>query len=185
MLTTSDLLENSLLLLGIPFILYDCVKENNLDERWQKDKDQVCGIIISGSRTIPEFNFEPLFPNNIIESLPVLGICYGHEILGNLLGVKTIDCNPPYGENSAVKANILPDNLFKGFDTSEDIIVTMRHDQMLAELPSGSKLIASTEMTPIAGFHHIEKKWWGIQFHPEKDWLASTVFKNFYRECRK
>jgi GMP synthase-like glutamine amidotransferase len=38
-------------------------------------------------------------------------------------------------------------------------------------------------MTPIAGFHHEEKEIWGLQFHPEKDWIGDEVLKNFYQYC--
>ena len=183
MLTTSDLLENSLSLLGIPIIVYDCVVENNLEERWQKDKDLICGVIISGSRTVPEYHLMPAFPSEIIENLPTLGICYGHELLGEILGAKIVDCGPN-GEHLSTIAKLYKNSLFEGIDTSEKWQVTMKHDQMLASLPNGCELIASTALTPVAGFFSPEKNWWGIQFHPEKDWMGNIIFKNFYAICR-
>jgi GMP synthase-like glutamine amidotransferase len=183
MLTTSDILEASLTLLEIPFIVYDMKEDFDIESAWQKDKHSICGIIISGSRTNPATAM-PSFPDDIIENFPVLGICYGHEILGSLLGCKIVDCNLPFGENSAVIIDLLADELFNGIDTKKDCIVNMHHDQMLESLPEGSKLIAKTDLTPVAGFHHKEKKWWGIQFHPEKDLTGETIFKNFYEICR-
>lgn len=183
MLTASDLLENSLSLLGIPYILYDCVEETNLEKRWETDKDLVCGIIISGSRVVPEYHMLPSFPEHIIENLPVLGICYGHEILGSILGSKIVD-SPNGGEKTSVIVSLKSDPIFQSLDTDLKWQVTMRHDQMLQTLPPGSKLIASTSDCPVAGFHHEDKNWWGLQFHPEKDWMGNIVFKNFYSICR-
>ena len=185
MLTSSDLLENSLDLLEIPNITYDCVEENDLESRWEKDKDSVCGIIISGSRTVPEYDFMPSFPEKIIKDLPALGICYGNELLGQELGSNVVNCNQPVGEKGSVIAKLHKDPIFAGIDTSEPTIVTMNHDQMLDKLPPGAILLASTEATPVAGFKHSEKSWWGLQFHPEKDWMGTIIFRNFYKICRK
>lgn len=184
MMTTSNLVETSLQTLGIPFIEYDCVKETNLASKWEKDKELCCGVIITGSLTDDDLKLDPSFPLDIIENLPVLGICYGHEFIGEILGAEIVECNPPVGEFGPTKVDLLKDELFKGLDIKEDWIVTMRHDKMLKELPNGAKLIAKTDLTPIAGFHHKEKRYWGIQFHPEKDWLKDVVFKNFYEICR-
>jgi GMP synthase-like glutamine amidotransferase len=183
MLTTSDLLENSLSLLGLPHIVYDCTQEENFEERWKADKDNVCGVIISGSRTIPEYRLMPAFPEMIIYETPVLGICYGHEILGAILGSEIVNCNG-YGEHTTVRAKLYPDPLFESIDTSVEWVVSMRHDQMLSDLPNNSKLLASTTMTPVAGFYNEEHRWWGIQFHPERDWFGNIIFKNFYKICR-
>lgn len=184
MLTATDILESSLQLMGIPHIVYDTKIEPDLQKQWKKDQDTVCGIIISGSRTDHELHIEPAFPEEIIESLPVLGLCYGHEILGNLLGSKVVDCNPPYGEHSMVEISLHEDLLFEGIDVSKKYMAQMNHDQMLQSLPTGAKLLASTSMTPVAGFHHDRTNWWGLQFHPEKDWSHNLIFKNFYRFCR-
>ena len=73
--------------------------------------------------------------------------------------------------------------IFNGIDISQEQMVKMEHYKMLDKIPPGAKLIASTNMTPIAGFHHKEKEVWGLQFHPEKDWSGEIIFKNFYQHC--
>jgi len=184
MWTTSDLLESSLDLLNIPYLVYDCMKDREWEAKWESDIEKCCGIIISGSKNEVELNLEPAFPESITAKLPILGICYGHEILGNLLGSEIIKCNTDYGEHTNITAKIYPNPIFDGLEGQDHIIVTMNHDLMLDKLPSGTKLIAETLFTPIAGFHHEEKKWWGLQFHPEKDWLADIILPNFYKQCR-
>ena len=158
--------------------------DKDLEAKWEKDKEKCCGIIISGSKNDITYNYEPAFPETIIHDLPVLGICYGNEILGNLLGSEIIDSNTEYGEHGNVTAELYPNDIFDGLETHGNYIVTMNHDQMLKKLPAGSVLLAKTEYSPIAGFYNASNKWWGLQFHPEKDWLGNIVLSNFYRICR-
>jgi len=184
MWTTSGFLESSLDFLDIPYIIYDCLKDKEWEEKWKTDIDRCCGIIITGSKNNVDYNYEPAFPESIIAKLPVLGICYGHEILGNLLGSEIVKCNTDYGEHGNVNAKIYPNVIFDGLEGQDHNIVTMNHDLMLDKLPTNTELLASTKFTPIAAFHHKEKNWWGLQFHPEKDWLANIVLTNFYKICR-
>ena len=55
-------------------------------------------------------------------------------------------------------SNLYESILFKGMDLNDDYMVTMAHDYMLQNIPIGSKLIAKTEMTPVAGFELLKKK---------------------------
>ena len=51
---------------------------------------------------------------------------------------------------------------------------------MIGELSSDCKKIASTRLTPIAGFENIKKGIFGLQFHPEKGFIGEIIFKNFF-----
>jgi GMP synthase-like glutamine amidotransferase len=181
MTTSNNILEQCLEFNNIPCIIYDCslMNEVEISKAWETDKYDIRGIIVGGSIT-PDAIY-PAFPTHILEEVDkVLGICYGCEVLAEMLGSTIIECNHPVGETGSVIITLKNDILFKGLDLSLDWAVTMNHDMMIKKLPNDCELIASTELTPIAGFHHYKKKWWGLQFHPEKDWLGSIIFKNFY-----
>jgi GMP synthase-like glutamine amidotransferase len=170
-------------LAGIPQIVLMDI-DPDVEEDFEFHEKNLCGIIVSGGLLEPGMSF-PTIPKEALESkLPKLGICLGHEILGKYLGSTVIDCNPAAkGEYGEVIATLHDDLIFSGIDTTQQQTVKMEHYKMLDKLPSGANLLASTNMTPIAGFHHEKEKIWGLQFHPEKDWEGDIVIKNFYRYC--
>lgn len=183
MMRSSGQILVSLDLLNIP---YEVFEGDEIEEFKKFDllKNDFCGIIISGGLIEP-YHIKPTIPDNIIDyNLPKLGICLGHEILGTYLGSDLIDCSPETsGEQGEVLAELKDDIIFKGIDISLKQMVKMEHHKMLDKLPPGSNLIASTKLTPIAGFHHEIREIWGLQFHPEKDWMYQTVLQNFYKYC--
>lgn len=159
--------ESCLTAEGIPFLAIS-FDESGLEKKITKELKSSCGIIITGSRKLHEDL--PGIPDTILSSgLPILGLCYGYEWLGYMLGAKLIECNPPLGEHSEVEAKLHPSILFDGLDTKDLVFVTMAHNYMLEDLPQGSRLIASTKKTPIAGFESTERSIFGLQFHPERD----------------
>ena len=174
---------SSLDLLGIPHIVLQA-EDMDLEKDFEFSEKSICGIIISGGLIEP-YHALPSVPTEALKcGLPKLGICLGNEILGTYLGSNLIDCNPTAkGEYGEVIAKLEEDMIFNGIDISQEQMVKMEHYKMLDKIPPGAKLIASTNMTPIAGFHHKEKEVWGLQFHPEKDWSGEIIFKNFYQHC--
>ena len=173
----------SLQMSGIPCTIYESA-DPDVHEDFEANEKSFCGVIISGGMLDPGDEL-PKLPKNVFKSgIPKLGICLGNEILGTFLGSHMIDCNPATkGEYGEVGAKLYDDTIFNGLDISGEVMVRMEHYKMLDREPEGSKLIASTNLTPVAGWHHEEKKIWGLQFHPEKDWLADAVLKNFYNYC--
>ena len=156
----------------------------NIEEAWESDGKRYCGIIITGS-LLPHDVMPPL-PDVIFHSgIPVLGLCYGHEIMGVHLGSNLVQCNGDLGEFSEVEIELMDSILFSGLDTSKNQSSVMAHHLMLDSLPNGTKLIAKTSMTPIAGFESIDGLLFGLQFHPEKSWLGQIIFNNFYLHCIK
>jgi len=127
------------------------------------------GIIFSGSPSSISGNAEgkkpPVVDSRIFElGVPVLGICYGMQLIAHLLGGKVSGT----GENEYGKTqiNLSTDNaLFTGLKSSE--ICWMSHRDCVSGLPEGFKVIASTPSLPIAGIAHTGRKAYGIQFHPE------------------
>ena len=170
-------------MLDIPHILYQG-EDPDLEEKFIADAGSICGISIGGG-TLKPGEYSPALPDRILNfNSPKLGICLGHEILGQHLGARIITCNEGIGEQGEVIANLFPNLLFEGLpDLPGKYPVRMYHTKMLETLPIGSELIAETRITPIAGFYHPELKIWGLQFHPEKDWMNTLLFKNYYNYC--
>ena len=174
---------SSLQLAGIPKIVLKSI-DPDVEEDFEQHEKNMCGIIISGGLLEPGMPFPTIPKEALMSKLPKLGICLGHEILGKYLGSNVIDCDPAAnGEYGEVIAQLNDDLIFSGIDTTQQQTVKMEHYKMLDKLPSGANLLASTKMTPIAGFHHEKEKIWGLQFHPEKDWEGDIVIRNFYKYC--
>jgi GMP synthase (glutamine-hydrolysing) len=179
---STDELHSAYSLMNIPHILYQS-EDPDFCEKFIEDKDKICGITIGGGM-IGRVQEEPLIPKEILEfQVPKLGICLGHEILGKYIGGKLVNCNPPVGEYGEVIAKLEPNLIFEGLDFSQKYPVRMYHHKMLEFPPKHCDVIASTRLTPIAGFYFQEEEIWGIQFHPEKDWLNNLIFRNFYNFC--
>ena len=116
--------------------------------------------------------------------IPVLGICYGMQLMAHTLGGKVISANiREYGETNVNLENTSP--LFQGFDNTN--IFLMSHTDYVEKVPDGFKKIADTPVCPIAGMENSERKLYGIQFHPEVNNSKNgiQVIKNFlYNVCK-
>lgn len=179
---STDEVHAAYTLMGIPHILYQG-DDPDLYRKFESDSDQICGISIGGGTVKPQHE-DLLLPESILRfPFPKLGICLGHEMLGKYIGGELIECNPPVGEYGEVIAKLEPNLIFDGLDLSQKYPVRMYHHKMLEFPPNGCDIIASTRLTPVAGFYSKEKEIWGLQFHPEKDWISNIIFKNFYNHC--
>jgi GMP synthase (glutamine-hydrolysing) len=100
---------------------------------------------------------------------PVLGICYGHQLLAHALGGRVED-NPHGRHIGTVDVTLTDaaedDPLFNGFGPVLHLPVS--HRQSVAELPAGARALATAERDPNHAFAFGERAW-GVQFHPEFD----------------
>ncbi|MDH7482410.1 MAG: glutamine-hydrolyzing GMP synthase [Armatimonadota bacterium] len=123
------------------------------------------GIILSGG---PSSVYDPGVPTcdkAIFElGIPVLGICYGMQLMAHLLGGRVIGSSKrEYGKT---ELEILSSgDLFKGLKGK--VTTWMSHGDSVEDVPPGFFCIARTENTPIAAMAAPEKKLYGVQFHPE------------------
>ncbi len=115
--------------------------------------------------------------------IPVLGICYGMQLMTQILGGNV--ARPDKREYGTTDVQI--DNtslLFQGFDTKNGFL--MSHTDYVEKLPEGFKNIGYTASCPNAAIENSEKQLYGIQFHPEvnNSVNGTLVIKNFlYNIC--
>ena len=143
------------------------------------------GIIFTGGPASVYGEDSPKCSEEIFNlGIPVLGICYGMQLMAHTLGGKVTSANTrEYGETNVNLENTSP--LFQGFDTTN--IFLMSHTDYVEKVPDGFKKIADTPVCPIAGMENSERKLYGIQFHPEVNNSKNgiQVIKNFlYNVCK-
>ncbi len=123
------------------------------------------GIILTGgSSSVYEENAPTIDKEILNLNIPILGICYGLQLITHILGGNVEKANKKeFGTTTVNIDNTSP--LFSGFGSSNECLMT--HSDFVKELPEGFSNIASTENCPNAGISDESKKIYGIQFHPE------------------
>jgi len=125
------------------------------------------GIILSGGpASVYEKNAPLCDPALLRMGIPVLGICYGMQLMGHLLGGEvTYSEKREYG-----KARLLVDRkgkLFQGIlPKGNHFDVWMSHGDQIKALPSGFQTIAHSRNTSIAAIEDASRKIYGLQFSP-------------------
>ncbi|MCJ7498255.1 MAG: glutamine-hydrolyzing GMP synthase, partial [candidate division Zixibacteria bacterium] len=136
----------------------------NADPDLFKDKN-LKGIILSGGPSSVFDKNAPVCNKKVFElNVPILGICYGLQLLAHLFGGKVEKSNRrEYGK---AVINIMDhQDLFKGL--KRRLSVWMSHGDFVNKLPKGYKRLALSESIPFAAVHNPEKRIFGVQFHPE------------------
>ena len=121
-------------------------------------------IIFSGG---PASVFEPNSPTIAIDifalNIPILGICYGEQLICHLLGGEVTKSSQR--EFGKAEINFERENLL--FHNIENPQVWMSHGDHIAKIPADFKVIATTPKAPFAGIANDKKRIYGVQFHPE------------------
>ena len=131
------------------------------------------GVILSGSHASVYEETTDKAPPSIFElGVPVLGICYGMQTMAHQLGGIVQSGHQREFGHADVRAHghtHLLDGI-QDYATSMGhgmLQVWMSHGDKVVELPHGFKLMASTDSCPIAGMADEERRFYGVQFHPE------------------
>lgn len=151
--------------------------------------DGISGVVISGSHAMitehqdwSERTVEWLL-GAVERQIPILGICYGHQLIAYALGGEVGD-NPNGCEFGTVEVNLNEnargDKLFGGFSTPMRVHVS--HTQSVLRLPDNAKLLASSDVDINQAFV-VGNSAWGIQFHPEFDAEIVIEYINQHREA--
>ena len=134
----------------------------------KKINHTIKGIILSGGPlNVYQIN-KYSFDKKIIQTgVPVLGICFGHQIISKLNGGKVKQSkHREFGLANITKKNnsLLIKNLFK---KKKSIKVWMSHADQVSKLPKNFKVIASSQNSKFAVVENKFKNYYGVQFHPE------------------
>jgi GMP synthase (glutamine-hydrolysing) len=141
------------------------------------------GFILSGGPASVYGEGAPQVPRFVLESgLPILGICYGMQLLAHQLGGEVASSDKrEYGHAILQVAEGLP-GIFANLPT--DSSVWMSHGDAVIRLPDGFRVAARSDNSPVAAMVHDDRGLIGIQFHPEVVHTAhgKQILGNFLRE---
>lgn len=149
------------------------------------EKNSPSGIIFTGGPASVYEENSPKIEKEIFEkNIPILGLCYGMQLIAQSLGGEVEKAERREFGKTACK-------FIKGIDIHESMkeesIVWMSHVDYVKKLPQGFKAIAYTENTENAGMMNEEKKIYAYQFHPEVNHSEEgrVLIKNFLYEICK
>ena len=142
------------------------------------------GIIFTGGPNSAYLEESPKISKEIFEiGVPILGICYGDQLMAHLLGGKVVKGDNQTREYGKTAIEYKESPIFNGINTNQ---VWMSHTDYIAEAPEGFEVIATTGNCPIAAMQNVEKKLYGVQFHPEVEHSldGDKILRNFlYEVC--
>ena len=144
--------------------------------------ENIKGIILSGGPSTVTKKIYPKIQSNIFEkNIPVLGICYGLQLIAKIFGgkIKKSKKRREFGEATLIEKS--KSVLFKNFYDKKKSTVWMSHQDAIYKLPKNFINIAVTENSKFTAIQHKKRKIYGIQFHPEVTHTSKgkEIIKNF------
>ncbi|MCB0310451.1 MAG: glutamine-hydrolyzing GMP synthase, partial [Bdellovibrionales bacterium] len=156
----------------------------------QIDRSGLKAIVLSGGPASVTSADAPVFDEQWLETgIPVLGICYGMQLIANHFGAELVSgASREYGYSTCLVQNNT--TLFDGFEKGENTPIWMSHGDHVESIPNGFDLLGSSPGAPHAAIGCDAQKIFGVQFHVEvahtprgKDILGNFLFK--IADCRK
>ncbi|SDY59909.1 glutamine-hydrolyzing GMP synthase [Tindallia californiensis] len=147
-------------------------------------KKQPTGIILTGGpASVYEEKAPKCDPEIFNLSVPVLGICYGGQLMAMNFGGEVARANKrEYGKTSLALEN---DTLLFA-DIGKELVCWMSHTDSIKAAPAGFRVTASTKDCPVAAMEDAERKCYALQFHPEVEHteFGTDILRNFlYKAC--
>ncbi len=152
-------------------------------ETFEPAEGNLVGIVLSGGPSsvyeagAPGLHFDPMALD-----VPVLGLCYGHQLLARAVGGQVH--GEGEGEYGLAEAHCSQDaTLFRGLEAQQT--VWMSHRDRVVEIPLGWKVTASSPSVPIAAFESPDARIFGLQFHPEVSHTpaGTAILDRFIERC--
>lgn len=163
-----DQIKKALLELGKSEVVVWSFSEIN-DQPLSEDVE---AVILSGSNSLlskPEhlamYRSETEFVRNV--NVPVLGICFGHQLIGTAFGSKLYSC-PDYIKDFQKVKILQPNEIFLSWKEGDIVIVYQYHKDYLSELPEGFVCLAESQFCEIEAMKHQTRPIYGIQGHIER-----------------
>jgi GMP synthase (glutamine-hydrolysing) len=154
---------------------------------WIREWSPAAIILSGGPASVYDLDVPTTHPELLDSGIPILGICYGMQLIAQMEGAKVLAGHREYGR--AELTVDVGDGLFAGFEPGSETTVWCSHGDHVDVPPEGYERIASTATLPTAAFRDAGRRIYGVQFHPE---VAHTqrgdeVLSNFLFEvsgCR-
>ncbi len=137
------------------------------------------GIIFTGGpNSVYDSNSPHYDPAILGIGIPVLGICYGHQLIAYMAGgeIRSAGSISEYGKT---EVTISPCPIFE--DVPEKSVCWMSHTDYVSSVPEGFETVACTESCPCAAMADVRRRIYGVQFHPEVTHTeyGKTILRNF------
>ncbi|MEX0935753.1 MAG: glutamine-hydrolyzing GMP synthase [Gemmatimonadota bacterium] len=132
---------------------------------WIREWGPSAIILSGGPASVNDADVPSMDPALLREGIPLLGICYGMQLIAKLEGADVHAGQREYGRAALSVSH--PDELFHGFDPGETTRVWCSHGDHVDRPPRGYEPLASTATLPVAAFRAKERAIYGVQFHPE------------------
>ena len=141
------------------------------------EREPLAIILSGGPSSVYESGSPQLDPGIVALGIPVLGICYGFQVMAQQLG--GVVANTGLREYGATEANVTDSVLFADQPASQTC--WMSHGDRVETAPPGFTVTASTDATPVAAFENSETRMFGVQWHPEvvHSDFGQRVLENF------
>lgn len=143
-----------------------------------KNDQTLKGIILSGGPSSVYIKNAPNLSRQILDTdVPILGICYGLQILSHHYKGNVVSGN--IREYGKTEITLEKSKLFSGIQ--KNIAVWMSHGDFIKELPNGFEATSKSENDIVSSFENIKYKIYGVQFHPEVHHTegGKRLLKNF------
>jgi GMP synthase (glutamine-hydrolysing) len=145
--------------------VYSEIHPPGLSPEWIRDWKPT-GIILSGGPSSVYDEGAPTVDRRVFDVAPVLGVCYGMNLIAQLEGGRITPAREREYGRAALEI-VHTDGLFNGFEPGEQTQVWMSHGDQLATLPAGFRPLARSASSRYAAIRHEQRPIFGVQFHPE------------------